>query len=108
MENATGDKRKAEIMDYVHKRQVARVSEEVEAIKRGAQAAEDPDDIGRRKLSNVQYDSKTLKVQYLEKENQEALEKIKYLDEMLLYMVEVQNDTINSHNLSAGNKHASN
>ena len=54
----------------------------------------DVDDEGRRKVSNIQYDSKTLKVQYLERENQEAAKKIKYLEDMLAFMVDAQNDAI--------------
>lgn len=58
----------------------------------------DVDDEGRRKVSSIQYDSKTLKVQYLERENQEGAKKIKYLEEMLAFMVEAQNEMIADQN----------
>jgi len=50
--------------------------------------------------SGVQYDSKALKVQYLESENQEAAKKIRYLEDMLQFMVEAQNEFLSDPNSS--------
>jgi len=41
-----------------------------------------------------------LKVQYLESENQEAAKKIRYLEDMLQFMVEAQNEFLSDPNSS--------
>ena len=86
------EKRKAEIAEYVQRNKNA----DGNAVNSQAANEEDPDEIGRRKSTSIQYDSKTLKVQYLERENQESAKKIKYLEEMLAFMVEAQSEAINA------------